>query len=335
MSATIDLSAADARELFGTLSILVPSKTEATPIGLQLTNNKLSLTFNNGFIASYEKLVSCEDEWSTTFMYQDIHSLLTYEENVIIICDQYGITVSTSEFECVLPIAYSEIGYQNFDEYTIHDMPEMESSAIKLILKLGLEKLYRTTYPVYVRNGIAIIKYPSFYAQVRLTEPFDSISMSLTHWSIIEKFRPTAYSQDNPKCLMVRNGAWTLMIPCTSSQQDNNFMKLLDDMNVIFKMSLHDYADSVRTISRVKGTDYCDVTVFQNGMKTTTHNANISTSLLYGDTSSEMVSTFALPISVWLAMLTAIGDTTAELMLGGGKLCLRNHVIAMLLRVAA
>lgn len=335
MSAVVTLTAQEAKELFGTLSYLVPSKSEATPIGLQLSNNRLRLTLNNGYIAAYEKEVSSIDEWESTFLYQDSYAFITGEEGITLECDDYGVSLLSETCECVFPNAYSVVGTVDFHEYEFKQMPSIDISEIRSLLKLNLEKIYKMTYPVYIRDGIAIVKYPSFYAQARVLEPFSGISLSLAHWGIIDKFAPTTYSQWNSQCLVIGKGSWTVMLPCTTSNQENNFMPLLEDMSPVFQMNLHNYAESIRILARVKGVEYCDLTIYPHGLRTTARYGNTSTAVRYGNVDDSLIGTYSLPINVWIAMLNAIGDSTAELLLGGGKLCLRNRTVAMLLRVAA
>mgnify|MGYP002508020477 CR=1 FL=1 len=335
MSAIINILADDARDLFGTLSQLLPSKTEAVPIGLQLRNSVLSLTLNNGYVATYCKDVNSSDEWETTFMYQDTHPILTYGDDMTIECDQTGITLTSTYCECSFPVAYSTLSKLDFDNYNFIQMESVKESPIRIFGKLGLERIYKTTYPVYVRDNIAIVKYPSFYAQVRVPEPFHGISLSLAHIALVEKFKAESYSQENPQMLILRRGPWTVALPCTTSMQGNNFIELLDGMRSAMKMSFKDLLDSVRVLSRVKNTDYCTIVIYDGGIRTTVSNSNVTTSLQFGDTTADPVSTFTIPISVWIMMLNAVGDTTAEILLGGGKLCLRNQEVAMLLRVAA
>lgn len=334
MSAIIMLPRKQASEIFDTLAGLLPSKTEAVPLGLRLSNNTLRLTYSGGYRAVYEAPVSSDDEWETTFSYHDISSFIM-GDTVRMEIDEFSVTVTCEGSEFVFPIAYSEVSCPDYSdmEFTAYSSDKVELNAV---LRLGLEKLYKTSYPIYIRNGIGIVKYPSFYVQVRLSMPLTGVTLSLNHLDLISKFDPTELSDDKASQYIVfRKDHWYLVIPSSSHQDDNNFKKLLEGMDITMQAVFKDYNGSLRALARMKGLDSCSVKLLDNGLVTSVSVENATASVNLGNQDGEVIAAFQIPLNVWIAMTAAVGETTAELLYGGGKLCLRNHLIAMLIRVVA
>ncbi len=331
----ITISLSSLRPVLDMLQLLVPKGESEVPVGLHKKGSELYITSTQGCAYQSHITIDYDGVIDTTFMYRDITPLLPTMGDVMLYVLPNYVEISGEGFSVSFPIAYStvevlEIGTTNFRDID----STVYQTGLSKITGMGLEKLLLKVSPIIIRDNIAIQKYPNVWVQTRANGLGVSAVIDTVHTKLLTRFSPTGVTDSIPGTLLFKGRNGTLQIPCRADNDSSSVKDLLVDMESVLTINLQSYLDKVRTLSKIDPKGHCNVILYESGMFTRMSVANSNMKIGIGNTTGEVVQTVTLPIQLWLSFLKCIGtDTRVEILVGGGKLCLRTPFVIILTRV--
>lgn len=337
MSSRLIVATRDLLRCFITLNHLIPKGNENVPLGVKVNGEILTIICKSGCI--YKTVISIKNEnnakYDLSILYNDITALLDVETtNVYIEHTGTGIYLYNSDFETLLPSAYSVVSNVDFEGKFYKPVSNtLYQTGISRILAMNLDKLYNKVQPLLIYNDVGLIKYPNVWVQVRTTGlPFKG-AIDLEHAKLLNQFKPKEICVTDKTNLILKNGNEILMIPRSSEIEDNTMLNILEDLNISVKLNTDKYLERIRRISKITNKPHCKITLFENGIKTSVDTGQSSTSVNIGYCNGNVIQTFSLPMSVWLSYLRATNDGTVEFLVGGDKLCMRTPYLIIVTSV--
>jgi hypothetical protein len=335
MSSGVTLKAYDLLKALNALTPLFPKGTSEMPIGFHLAQGRLKIVCLSGVI--YQSSLVTYDELAVghaTVLYHDITPLVPTSGQVVIEFTPISVIITGDGFSVELPFGYSVVEEQDFSKIVFSSISSTGfSESLKRLLNMNIEKLYNTISPITINNGLALQRFQNTWIQVRvLGLPFEAV-LDSEHVKLLVKFSPTEYYVANNSTLIFKNPTGILQLPCKASTDHSKITDLMEDLGEPVQLNLEKYLDKVKQMVKIDSKQHCKITVYKNGLKTTISYNNTTMSVYSGDVESEVVAVTHLPLTLWITYLRGLDSSVIQILVGGGKICLRTQSMVIVARV--
>ena len=334
MSTVVDVKACDLRKCLQYLNPLFPKGTIEVPLGVNLSKGVLTITCQTSCIFQAKLQCDSEDAASCTVIYfSTICNILPSEGFISFEFIPSGLLLTGTDFEVTLPLGYSTIGVYDFGEHYYQNIVSKDYiSTCTSILNMGLDKLYAKPKPISIHKDISVLKYPNTWVQIRsIGLPF-ACMLDPAHLQMLCKFEPTKVSSDEHDALILVNDYATVKMPCKSDIEDSKIKDFVYKCDKVVNVNLEGYLDKLRSASKFDAKLKCRITLYEEGVKTTLSLSNVTMSVGSGNLQSKVLTTFHLPLQVWLSFVKALGNGLVQLLYGGDIICMRNQSLIILTR---
>lgn len=330
----ITVKCSDFLRLIRPLKPLFPKGTSDMPIGMYVRDSHLRVTCVQGCV--YQAEIPIDDALaiaSATVIYKDISDLVPTSGELTVEFANVCVEVTGSNLELVLPIGYSVVEEQDFTKLVFSSIDtSMSRDGLNRIIGMGLEKLYGVISPISIKENVSLQRFQNIWVQTRtIGLGFESL-LDTEHIKLILNFGPTQFCRDSKKSLVFKNSIGYLQVPCSSDNDKSVITELMQDLGDPITLVITNYLDKVRQISKLNVKAQCKVVIYEKGLKTVISQNNITIGVATGDTQTKVLSTCSLPISLWVTMLKGLDAETIQVLVGGGKICLRTQYIIILAR---
>ena len=336
MSAIINIKGTDLHDVLFDISPLIPSGSTEVPIGFHLIGDTLTIVCVAGCVYQSELSVNNEDntEAHCTVLYHDITAVLHTKEELQLEFMPVGLSITGSDFDITLPMGYSVVDIQEVPVKEFKAIPNQGYlEGFKTLTHVGLDKLFKVNEPVIVNKDISIQKYPCVWIQTRtIGLPFEAV-LDMAHIKLLTRFKPTHVSDDRPGTLVFKNEHSVLQLPAKVNNTTESFVSLIEDMKDTVQLDITHYVDRIKAATKTDSKSHCKVTLYAGGIKTSVSHNKIEMALKCGNTSSDVVTVFSMPLQLWLTMLRCLDSDVIEILAGGQKICLRTLTTAIVAHV--
>ena len=335
MSSSVVVNTRVLRPILATLSRLVPSGSTTIPIGIHVKDGMMTIVCVQGCL--FQRAITVEDTdilYDATVIFRDVTALLEGEDAVEFQLMPVGVSLKTASLHVTFPMGYSTVELQQFPTAgykTIQGVGYHEG--LRVFKRAALDKLEKRAMSIKLDNGVALQKYPNVWIASRVSGMPINAVFEAEHIQLIDWFSPTEVYTEAPGSIVLKNKDGYLQIPCTAVNDTTKITDLMQDLSEPVRVKVTDYMDKLTSAQRMLAQSMCHVTVTSDGFLTRCSAENISVELKVGECSGAVIEAFDVPIQLWISTFKAINSDVLEILVGGGKVCLRTAEIIMLLRV--
>jgi len=335
MSSVVRLKASNLRKVLTTIKPLFPKSTTEIPLGLQMSNGKLNIVCLQGLV--FQSTIPVDDVLAlntATILYHDISTLLPSEGDIDIEFTPTHIYVYAKDFDVKFPVGYSVVEEQDFSKLAFSSINNSGFvEGFSRLLNMNLEKLMNQVSPIVVRNGLALQRFHNIWVQVRTTGLTFNAVLSTDHIKLLNKFVPSEVCTSIPGTLVFRNSTGILQLPCKPDNDTSKVTELMNDLGEPVNLHIRSYLERVKQIAKLDTKAHCNITLYKEGLKTTVSNNQVELSVKLGNTEHDVLQVCKLPIQLWITLLRGLDADIIQVLIGGGKICLRTGSTVILARV--
>lgn len=329
----VSVRAQDLQACLSQIVPLVPKGTMYVPLGLHVHNNLLVVTCLQGCVFQSHIPVDSNEIMSASIMYRDVTPLLPRSGDVTLKFATNFLELAASGVSVSFSSSYSVVAEQEFEEYDYTDMlSEDYLYNLRTLLGMNLDSIYKAVKPIHSYGKVSLLKFPNTIVQVRTSGLPINCTLDAEHVKLLLRFRPTKVHRDGFMITFLNNSA-VLQLPCKDNVDGNNFTDMLTDLGEPIVLNIDGYLEKVRNLSKALPKGKCTIVVHKEGVNTKLSADNTHANVSVGDAHSEVLQVVSLPTQIWLAFLKALGNSKIQILVGGGKLCLRNNSLVILTRV--
>lgn len=336
MLATV--SCVSLRDCLSNLLPLFDKGSAIIPVGLKIQNNELTVICNNK--CSFKDIIPVECDESgyaeVVIQYKNIIDYLPNIGSVEFEINNRGLFINHPDVSLTLPAGYSE--YKELNISGLEFKPIVSTgylSGLRCLLNFNLSSITKMEKPITVYQQLSVIKYPQLVAQTRtLGLPFSGV-FTPDLINLMVKFQPTEVCDDNPACVTLKRNKAYLQIPREVVNADNNFMSYMTDLQNPIQLNFEGLNDKLRCMAKLGTGLECHVTIHEKGLSCSVLKEGTSITSKIGDCSSGVSHVFKIPLSIWNICVRALDSDTAQILYGGGKVCLRTQSIIIITRVTS
>lgn len=335
MSAVVTVRSVDMCRALSTLRPLFPKGSSEMPIGLHMEAGVLKIVCLQGLV--YQASVPVDDNLAinhATVMYYDISTLLPSTGDLELEFTPVGVSLCGHGIEAEFPLGYSVVEEQDFSKLVFSSIANSGfSEGLNRLLNMNLEKLYNQISPIAIHGEISLQRFQNVWVQVRsLGLPFTSV-LDSDHVKLLIKFAPLEVCTSIPGTLVFKNSVGIMQLPCKPDNDSGKITDFMQDLGEPVQLTTKSYLERVKQIAKVDSKTQCKITLYKSGLKTTVTRNNTSVSVSTGETDSEVLQVCHLPMQVWLTYLRGLDSETIQILIGGGKICLRTQSMIIVARV--
>lgn len=336
MSTVLEVKASDIRKCFQELSMLIPKGAKELPVGISLQAGNLHVISTTGCV--YIHSIDVDDTLSmeyVTILFHNVAALLSNEkDNVTLDFSPIGLTITGETFEVDFKKGYSVVEEPTFNDISFKGMQDSGwDNNLNKLIGMNLEKVYSAIRPITFYSDVAVQKYPNTWVQVRTLGIKDSMLLDTDHVRLLTHFNPTMYAKVGKDSMLFCRGNSFLQLPIKEVTSSNLVLDMMKDLGDPVTITLGHYLEQLRNVAKVSSRAQCKVTITEKGISTTVTEDGASISTHTGDIHAKVLKVFNIPIAVWITFLKALGTDSIQILVGGEKLCLRNHSMIILTRV--
>lgn len=335
MSAIVNVKAYDLKRVFESINPLFPSGSKEIPIGISLRNGKLTIVCLQGVV--YQATIPVDEPDVTgdaTILYYNILPLIPTDGKIQLQLTPNNLQLVSEDFEAQFPFGYSVVAVQDFPNLVYANIPGVAYlDGLRHLTRLNLDKLYSINSPIVVVNNMSLQKFPNTWIQVRTNGLPFSATLDTDHVKLIEKFEPHEVSISIPNSLVFKNENSILQVPCRPNVDSTLITSLMEDMGDPITISLEKYLDKIRNMSKINSKAHCKIAIYSTGVKTSIQHEGTTVSVATENLSGDVLKVFHFPIQLWITFLRGLGGTTAQILCGGDKICLRTATMIIVSRV--
>lgn len=335
MSSVVKVHASDLKRAVSAMAPLFPKGTSSMPIGIYMSNGELKIVCVQG--AVYQASVHVDDEiaiGNISVLYHDISPLIPSSGEMSLEFTPTGLSIAGYGLEAELPVSYGVVEEQDFSGYKYTDIAGSSyTEGLKNMLSMNLDKMYNTIAPIHILNGISLQRLPNVWVQARSAGLTFSAVLDVEHVKLLLRFDPKQVCTDVTGTLIFRNSTGILQLPCNRCNDESKITELMSDLGNPVKLQIGHYLEQVKQIAKVDSKSHCKITLYESGLKTTVDYERTSVSVSVGNTQSKVLQVCHFPIQVWLTFLRGLGSELVEILVGGGKICLRTQSMVIVARV--
>lgn len=326
MSSAVKVGATVLRGVVEVLHHLVPKGESSMTVGLCVEKGTMVITCLQG--CSYQATLPVESTGTFAHMsilYRDILPLMSGSDDIEVDFENDGVTFHTDLFSTYFRKSYGVVQKQpepkgEFKQFT----SSIYWSGLNRINKLTLDKMYNMPSPILIMANLAMQKYPNTWVQVRADGLPISGALDAQHVKLLLAFNAISVNMNEQGVLALKNKNAVMRIPYRPNNSQEKITKLLSDMTPICRFGGKGYLDRLRSMFKFATKEYCQITVHTEGLSTKTTNDGTEVVIKCGNTDSKVAGVVQLPVQLWLLLLRSVEDESAEILLGGGKICLRT-----------
>lgn len=329
----VNVNARDLQACLSQITPLVPKGTLYVPLGLHVHDNLLVITCLQGCVFQSHIPIGSDEVMSISVMYRDVTPLLPGSGEVTLEFATNFLELTASGISVSLYNSYSVVQEQKFEEYVYTDILHDDYIYnLRTMLGMNLDNIYKAVKPVNVYDKVALLKFPNTIVQVRTTGLPINCVLDVEHIKLLLRFRPTKVCRDGYLLTFLNDNA-VLQLPCKDNVDKNTFVDMLEDLGEPVSINIDGYLDKVRNLSKALSKGKCTVVIYSDGITTKLFADNTNASVSIGNMSTEVIKVLNIPTQIWLSFLKAMGNSNIQVLVGGGKLCLRNNSVVILTRV--
>lgn len=318
------------------LTPLFSKGSSIVPVGFSVNKSVLTIVCNNK--CSYLNSIELDEEvigvQEVVVQYKNILDYLPNTGTIDIEIQSNGIYLSNESVSLTLPAGYSE--YKTIETKGLNFKPIVSTgylSGLKALLNCNLVSLTKMEKPITVYQQLSVVKYPQLLVQARtMGLPFSGV-FTPELINLIVKFQPTEVCDDSPTFVLFKRKDAYLQVSREPVTSANNFMDYMKDLSDPIQFDMQGYAEKVRCMTKLGNNCECTVVLHSNGLSSSITQEGVTVSNKLGDCNSEVKKVFKLPIGIWNLCIRALEDSTAQILYGGDKVCLRTQSIIIIARV--
>ena len=306
------------------------------PVGFKLSKNVLTVICNNKcYYMNNIELDECEDgSQEVVVQYKNILDYLPSTGTLELELTQRGISLSNSDVSLTLPEGYST--YKELDVYGLQFTPIVSTgylSGLRTLLGFNLASLTKMEKPITVYQQTSVVKYPQLLVQTRtIGLPFSG-TFTPELINLMVKFQPKEVCHSNSAVVTLKRNNAYLQLPRESLVGENNFMNFMKDLSNPITFNTEGFSEKIRCMTKLGNDVECRVVIHSTGMSCSIMQEGVTITNKLGDCSTEVLKVFKLPIGIWNLCIRALDSSTAQILYGGDKVCLRTQSVIIIARV--
>lgn len=333
MFAEFSVRGSSLKSVLADMATLIPSGTKSVPLGVDVSSGVLSLTCNGTCNCEETIRVDTDVSLSVTISYSAIHDYIPSGEDIHLTVQDNGISFKSSKIERFFKTAYSVVSKLNYKLPTMNPIDGQNAvHRLTPLVRTQLANIYKKEMPISTHEGIAMLKYPNIWIQVRL--PGFPCSCTFTQDCVrtLVSFGPKKYGiYSNDTIVFTRDNA-TLFVPMRECTELANVSTLLPENPHVVRMYVSPKADIVKLL-KMFDCKTIRVTLVEQGCTMSGACLDGSVTIPMGNSDGEYVCSYELPTELLTLILGFFSDTVAEFLYKEGILCVRNQDTAIAVRV--
>jgi hypothetical protein len=320
------------KQTFIDLNPILSKSDMAKSIAFTVQDNRLYIT-SSAIFPMYQSFVEIKDSvdyvsMSATVLYSRIEDFISSREDVHLEFTKVSVNLYTEDFEKPFVLSDSVITLIDIEETrgVEFDFPSLAHSIEKLASTSILQKTLQVDKPFLFFGSYALLKFSTVWIKIRSAGVYSSISKE--HAKCISNFEPKTIL-DGDIIHFYKDNA-TLLVPKNAIEDDKTFEELVNSLTVITQFNVDGIFGILQKITRAAGFGECRCYVYQNGieLQKITQSSSLTKKI---NCEGEQLAAFTLPIEYILMSFNLLKDGQAEILVGDGKVCLRNNQVSILL----
>ena len=318
----------DLRPMFGKGNNLIP-------VLFKVKGNTLTVCCTSGCVYVNKLPITNESGISTelTAQYRNILDFLPKLGIVNLAIESYGLVISGEGTQIQLPVGYSIITEPESYNVSFIDVDARTFPVgINSLLNIGLSGIYKVEKPFNIYGNISVIKYPNVIAQARTPGLSVGVTLTQDYAKLLSKFNPDKVYSNGVDSLVLKRDSATLELPAEPLKEENDFLKYMEGLSVPIRLNVEHYVDRLRNMNNLGNNVRAKITIFDDGVRVTAEQDNVSIAYDLGDCSGKLQRVFYLPMLLYMSVVKALGNTTVEFLYGKEILCLRSPSLIIIAR---
>lgn len=324
----------DSREikaLFDDIKPIFRNSEESRVMAFTVDNNILYVTVDNGMIYQKEMYTKGDGFITSTVIYEDLSELVDSKGSCDITITTQGVEIESDTFSANLMEAQSIVTRYKSIEEPFKQLPTGEFvDAVKKLSSTGIvAKTYGKESSLVFDGFYATIFYSTVYVRAR-ARTFQS-TMSIRDAGCVARLAPSKYKESDTVIEFHANNMLAV-IPKGDVPRLNSFDSIKQELQPCGTMLTSGVSNKLQKMLRSVGPGNAVFSVTDGGLEVQVMRNTMSAKQHIGDPKGKRF-TFNAPIEFMLMACGLANNLPLELRSGGGRLCMSNQGIDILMSV--
>lgn len=327
---TIGVSARVLRAITADAKMLIPKGQSSVPLRVQLKSGELSFLIRGTCIYRASLEVDTDEVADVTVNFIEVSDYIPTEGILNVeIAGNNGVRIESSAVSLIMVPAYSTVEDIDSTDYSWVSLDNSSIvTALHTLSSTGLEEMYKSSPPVEMFSGLALLKYPNIYVQMRAPNVGASIAITQECARYIQRFAPKEYAMVSNDTIAFKKYNTILYVPVKIITGGTTCKDVIPVDGVSLKLNLDGFLPKVSAMRKLS-VDKCGISLYKEGMTVTVTSNLSSITTPLGNRSSEYLASFMLPMQLAYICFKLLGNAYCEILYKEGVLCLRTPTLVI------